>query len=304
MYIHTYIHTYIRKTLHSQGILKTWQICHQGGISLLSHISISKHVQSWSNGSRHHAMVMLELLESGHLRFWKSWFAWFGTSGHQCLLPLQRFHDALSGEELRILRDFCWKDPGVKKKSSKHHLFSVLSNFHLTIKQNLFHSPKIFQVFEFEVGEEVEVTSRLPVSILPPSPLLLLLSIPTARVDRDSIACGVPRSLWPPPVLGRWLPAIVHDVQPSSMLFLVMKAIRWLWIPTALWPMWHAKWASKMDAPRSEFRYLVRISADPLQPFVSQVHEVLEFVIVASECSKHQPRIYTMSTHVSLIRFI
>lgn len=112
--------------------------------------------------------------------------------------------------------------------SSKHHLFSILSNVHLTIKQNLFHSPKIFQVFEFEVGEEVEVTSRLPVSVLPPFPLLLLLSIPTARVDRDSIACGVPRSLWPPPVLGRWLPAIVHDVQPSSMLFLVMKAIRWL----------------------------------------------------------------------------
>eukprot|EP00434_Breviolum_minutum_P036610 symbB.v1.2.032442.t1/scaffold3895.1/size70954/9 len=78
----------------------------------------------------------------------------------------------------------------------------------------------LFRVFEFEVGEEVEVT-----------------------VDKDSIACGVPRSLWPPPVLGRWLPAIVHDVQPSSML--------------------------------SEFRYLVRISADPLQPFVSQVHEDL-----------------------------
>ena len=41
-----------------------------------------------------------------------------------------------------------------------------------------------------------------------------------ARIDRDLLACGASRFLAPPPWLGRWMPATVCTVQPSTMLFL------------------------------------------------------------------------------------
>lgn len=52
-----------------------------------------------------------------------------------------------------------------------------------------------FRVFEFDVGDKVEVT-----------------------IDRDLLACGASRFLAPPPWLGRWMPATVCTVQPSTML--------------------------------------------------------------------------------------
>lgn len=52
-----------------------------------------------------------------------------------------------------------------------------------------------FRVFEFDVGDKVEVA-----------------------IDRDLMACGASRFVAPPPWLGGWMPATVYRVQPSTLL--------------------------------------------------------------------------------------